>query len=235
MAKGRLFLIPVPIAEDATDTIPKQVTDTAFELKHFVVERLKTARRMMRVMGYKGDFDSLNFKELDKHEEHIDYKKLLEPAIKGEDMGLMSEAGCPAVADPGSELVKEAHKQGIRVIPMVGPSSILLALMASGMNGQQFCFKGYLPYKKGELERSLRQLEQDSARRKETQIFIEAPYRNKSVIETALKALKPSTQFAVASELNGVQEFICSANINQWKKLKRPDIHKKTAIFLMQA
>ena len=103
------------------------------------------------------------------------------------------------------------------------------------MNGQQFCFKGYLPYKKGELERSIRQLEQDSQRRKETQIFIEAPYRNKGVIETALKVLKSTTQFAVASELNGVQEFICSADISRWKKLKRPDIHKKTAIFLIQA
>jgi len=235
MTKGRLFLIPVPIAEEATDTIPKQVTDAAFQLKYFVVERLKTARRMLRSMGYQGDFDTIDLKELDKHEAHIDYRKLLEPALKGSDMGLMSEAGCPAVADPGSELVREAHAQGIQVIPLVGPSSILLALMASGMNGQQFCFKGYLPYKKGELERSLKQIEQDSVLRKETQIFIEAPYRNKSVIEYAVKVLNPKTQFAVASELNGVHEFVRSANIGQWKRMKAPDIHKKTAIFLIQA
>ena len=235
MAKGKLFLIPVPIAEDATNTIPQQVIDIAFELKYFVVERLKTARRMLRSMGYKGDFDTIDLKELDKHETHIDYRKLLEPALAGADMGLMSEAGCPAVADPGSELVKEAHKQGIQVVPLVGPSSILLALMASGMNGQQFCFKGYLPYKKGELERSLKQLEQESARRKETQIFIEAPYRNKGVIETALKVLSPATQFAVASELNGKDEFVRSANIGHWKRMKSPDIHKKTAIFLIHA
>ena len=234
MTKGKLYLIPVPIAADAAHTIPAQVHQS-FELKYFVVERLKTARRMMRPMGFKGDFDQLHFQEIDKHAEHIDYKALLQPALDGHDVGLMSEAGCPAVADPGSELVRAAHDLGIRVVPLVGPSSILLALMSSGMNGQQFCFKGYLPYKKGELEKSLKALEADSMRRKETQIFIEAPYRNNQVIETAIKVLQAKTRFAFASELNGDQELICSKNISDWRKSKRPDIHKRTAIFLIQA
>lgn len=233
--KGALYLIPVPIAENAENSIPTQVTDAAFKLEYFVVERLKTARRMLRSMGYKGDFDQISIKELDKHAEHTDYRALLEPAMKGHDMGLMSEAGCPAIADPGSELVKAAHEHGIRVIPLVGPSSIVLSLMASGMSGQQFCFKGYLPYKKGELERSLRQLEQDSKVRKETQIFIEAPYRNKNVMDTAVKVLKGDTRFAIASELNGEHEFVRTRTISEWKKAKFPDIHKKTAIFLLFA
>ena len=157
----------------------------------------------------------------------------LKVAEEGHDIGLVSEAGCPGVADPGSEIVRMAYAKGIEVVPMVGPSSILLALMASGMNGQQFCFQGYLSPKKPQLQSELKRLEQTAKRHQQTQIFIETPYRNQALVEMALKTLSPNTQFCIACDLTSEQEYVQTKRVAEWRKSTLPDLHKRPTIFLL--
>ena len=197
------------------------------------MERAKTGRRFLRQTDYPGAIQDLTIFELDKHDAQKGMQEMLQPALKGEDIGLMSEAGCPGVADPGALIVAKAHQLGIAVKPLVGPSSILLALMASGMNGQQFRFHGYLSPKRPQLIQDLKRLEQRIGKHGETQIFIETPYRNRNIVEEALEHLAESTYFCIAVDLTLPTEWVFAAPIKTWKNREIPDLHKRPALFLL--
>ena len=231
--KGKLYLIPAPLGDGAVHTIPPYVIDILHRLDVFIAERAKTARAFIKTTNPIKPFSELTFFELNKRTPPEERTQFLNPAQEGKDIGLLSEAGCPGVADPGAMIVDLAHHRGIEVVPLVGPTSIILALMAAGMNGQQFCFHGYLSPKKPELARDLKRLEQASAKHNQTQIFIETPYRNMGLIETALKTLSPTTRFCIAADLTLPTEYTFSQPIAQWQKSKIPDFHKRPAIFLL--
>lgn len=233
MPRGTLFLIPVPLAEQsATDVLPPLHTDLINRIRVYIAENSKTARHWLKETGLKTPQSDLLIHVYGKHEEKnapADYFRELET---GADVGLMSEAGCPAVADPGSNIVAEAHRRGIRVVPLVGPSSILLALMASGFNGQSFAFNGYLPIHKEERVRRLKELEALMHRSGQTQLFIETPFRNNPLLEEVVRSCRPDTLLCVAADLTGETEQIVSAPISQWKQ-KKVDLHKRPAIFVL--
>ena len=231
--KGILYLIPAPLGVHAVHTIPAYVIEILHGLEVFIAERAKTARAFIKTTEPVKPFSDLTFFELNKRTLPEELASFLHPAEAGKNIGLLSEAGCPGVADPGALIVDMAHHRGIEVIPLVGPSSILLALMASGMNGQQFCFKGYLSPKRPDLARDLKRLEQASAKWDQTQIFIETPYRNQSLIETALSTLSPNTRFCIAADLTLPTQYILSQSIAEWQKTQLPDLHKRPAIFLI--
>lgn len=232
--KSKLYLIPCSLGEPGPEQLPSATLQVLETLDLFIVERARTARRFIKACFPTKDISQLEIVELDKH----DAKKGIKPFIealkkKGKSAGLLSEAGCPGVADPGAYVVDEAHKAGLEIVPMVGPSSILLALMASGMNGQSFAFQGYLPVKKPELSKMLRQLEERVARTGQTQIFIEAPYRNQSLISTAVDSLKAETRFCMAMDLTLPTEVIISQKMKDWKKVETAAFHKRPAIFII--
>ena len=235
MKKGKLYLIPTPLGENAVHTIPAYVIEILHNLDFFIAEKAKTARHFIKSTQPKKPFDQLTFYELNKRTEDYEWQSFLNKAEQGNDIGLLSEAGCPGVADPGAQIVELAHKKDIEVIPLVGPSSILLALMASGMNGQSFSFQGYLSPKKPELARDLKRLENLSSKFRQAQIFIETPYRNTSLIEEALKVLNPNTNFCIAVDLTLESQFIKNLKVKDWRKTNIPDFHKKPAIFLLQS
>jgi 16S rRNA (cytidine1402-2'-O)-methyltransferase len=231
--KGKLYLIPVPIAEHDHPTIPVYVIQKMHHLKHFIVERARTSRRYMRSSGFEGDLSLLQFIELDKRHPDRLPQGLFDPIMAGEDMGLMSEAGMPGIADPGAKVVAQAHNQDIAVVPLIGPSSLFLALAASGLNGQQFSFHGYLPVKQGQLSQKINQLEKSILQKGESQLFIETPYRNEALVSTLLKQCNDSLKLCIASELSGPEEFIKTKSIGAWKKGPKPELHKKTAVFVL--
>ncbi|HHH54052.1 MAG TPA: SAM-dependent methyltransferase [Bacteroidetes bacterium] len=228
-----LFIIPTPISENIKESIPDEVIKKMHSIKYFIVERARTARRYIKASGYKGEIEGLTFFELDKRDAQNIPDEYLIPALEGNDMGLMSEAGMPGIADPGAMVISKAHELGIEVKPLTGPSSIFLALAASGMNGQNFTFDGYLPVKTPELKKKLQFIEKDILTRKTTHIFIETPYRNNRIIETITNSLNGKIKFCIASEITGENEYIQTKSIAQWKKIKAPDLHKKTCIFLL--
>lgn len=232
MTKGKLYLIPTPLGEDSTHTILPYANDILAKLEVVIAERAKTARHFIKAVCPGKDLDLTIF-ELNKFTTPEVALTFLDAADKGEDVGLLSEAGCPAVADPGAQIVWLAHQKGIEVIPLVGPSSLLLALMGSGMNGQSFCFHGYLAQKKPDLEKDLKRLEQISMKYDQTQLFIETPYRNNSVVEVALHALAPLTKFCIAVDLTLPTQWIATKTIQQWRKAELPELHKRPAIFLV--
>ncbi len=232
---GKLYLLPSSLGDHTTHTIPDlniRIMDT---LQFFIAERAKTARHFIKACIPDKDLSPLQVSELNKRTQAEDLPRLLQPALEGHDMGLMSEAGCPGVADPGARIVQLAHQKGIQVVPLTGPSSIILALMASGMNGQHFCFSGYLSPKKPELAKELKKLEQLSRRLKQTQLFIETPYRNIGLVETALQSLSSNTLFCIAVDLTLPTEYIKTLTVAEWKKEEIPDLHKRPAIFLFLA
>jgi len=234
MNAGKLYLIPVPLAEGAEKSsytfLHQEIIDT---INEYVVENEKTARRFLKLAGLKIPQNQLIMHDYGKHARgQMDYGEVFANVLKGKDIGLMSEAGCPAVADPGADIVLEAHKRGIQVIPLVGPSSILLALMASGFNGQKFTFQGYLPIDKGERAKRIKDLENQSAREKMTQIFIETPFRNNQLLSELLRICKPSTLLSISSNLTAADEQIKTMSIAAWKK-KPQELHKIPAIFLL--
>jgi 16S rRNA (cytidine1402-2'-O)-methyltransferase len=233
MTKGKLYLIPTPLGEDVLQTIPPYVVDIIHTLDTFIVERAKTARHFIKATKPPYPLSNLAVFEIDNVSQSLDFQELIPIFNSGKNVGLMSEAGCPGVADPGSKVVDWAYKQDIEVVPLVGPSSILLALMASGMNGQSFAFQGYLSPKRADLGKDLRRLEESVRRHKQTQIFIETPYRNKQIIEMALEALAPQTKFCIASDITLPTQYICSKTIAEWRKTIIPDLHKRTTIFLI--
>ena len=231
----KLYLIPTTLGESPVDNIlPSGNTRVVQSLRYFVVENTRTARRHLKKMVPDIVIDELDFKELNEHTPPMELELLLEPMQRGFDIGILSEAGCPGVADPGADLVKLAHEKGMRVVPLVGPSSILLSLMASGMNGQSFAFVGYIPVKPAERTAAIRDLERDSAKEKQTQIFIEAPYRNTKLLEDLLAVCNSQTRLCIAVDLTLESEYVVTKTIAAWKK-SIPDINKRPAIFLLQS
>lgn len=231
-----LFLLPVPLGPGKTETVlPSEVVAQIHRLRHFVVENAKTARAVLKTLQHPTPLRDIVMRELNEHTPSGDLPEILQALRDGHDLGLMSEAGCPAVADPGSALVELAHREGFRVAPLVGPSSILLALMASGMNGQRFSFHGYLPARDPERTNALRQLEADSRRQRGVEIFIETPYRNHAMLTAALQ-LRPDTRLCVACDLSLDSEWIRSASIANWKKQPADEaLDRRPAVFLLQA
>lgn len=233
---GTLFLIPVPLGPTPpAESLPANVLATIRPLSHFVVEQAKTARAFLKAAGTDQPLQALQLEELNEHTRPEALERLLAPLKAGADVGLLSEAGCPAVADPGANLVALAQKQNIRVVPLIGPSSLLLALMASGLNGQRFAFQGYLPAKEIERSKALRELESESRKRQQTQIFIETPYRNRQMFDAILQSCHPGTRLAVATDLTLPGESVLTRTIQQWKKQTPPDIERRPTVFLLLA
>jgi 16S rRNA (cytidine1402-2'-O)-methyltransferase len=230
-----LYLIPTPLGESGPALWqPAGVQAIVQSLDAFVVENAKTARAFVKTCGHAKPMAELTWLEMDKHTA-FDPAPAIALLKAGTSIGLLSEAGCPAVADPGNVLVAAAHREGIAVKPLVGPSSIMLALMASGMNGQDFAFHGYLPTDVVQRAAKLKALDAASASSGQTQIFIETPYRNAAMLEAALKALSPGTRFGVACDLTLPTEWICVRTVAQWKQQPRPDFQKRPAVFLVDA
>ncbi|WP_092436951.1 SAM-dependent methyltransferase [Williamwhitmania taraxaci] len=230
---GKLYMIPTTLGEgNPADVLPIHTIEIAQSLTCFVVEDLRSARRFLSSIKVKNPIDSLTFFELNEHTHHSIIYPMLKPAQQGVDIGLLSEAGAPAVADPGAPLVRMAHENNIRVVPLTGPSSILLSLMASGLNGQNFAFQGYLPIKPPERQRKLRDLEALSAREKQTQVFIEAPYRNMQLLNDILSTCRNNTLLCIAVDITLETEYICTKTVKEWKHAL-PELHKRPAIFLL--
>ncbi|MBE5320190.1 SAM-dependent methyltransferase [Pedobacter sp. MR2016-19] len=232
MQKGTLYLIPVPLAEEvAHKTFTPYLVDTINQIDTYIVENSKTARKFLKEAGLKTPQKDLIVHDYGKHN-RTDLGQFFVELNAGKDVGLMSEAGCPGIADPGADIVAEAHKRGIKVVPLVGPSSILLALMASGFNGQSFAFWGYLPIDKEQRTKRIKDLDLSASRYKQTQIFIETPFRNNQLFEEVLKSCKPNTQVCVASNLTATDEFIKTQSVYNWRK-EEIDLHKQPTIFLL--
>lgn len=231
---GKLYLVPALLGGTlAEQVIPLGTLEKVRALRFFVVENVRTARRMLGKMHMPCPIDELEFVELDKHNpENPDLLAYLGKALDGQDIGLMSEAGSPCVADPGALIVGLAHQAGIQVVPLTGPNAMILALMASGFNGQSFCFHGYLPIKNQERVRKIKELEHRSMANNETELFIETPFRNNAMIEDLLKNCRPNTMLCVASNITTEDEKIVSKPISEWKST-RYDWNKKPAVFLI--
>ncbi|HTR05716.1 MAG TPA: SAM-dependent methyltransferase [Paraburkholderia sp.] len=236
---GTLYLIPNTLGEgdDAAlnAVLPAPVRERAGTLASYIGENAKTTRAFLKRVGTTRPIQEIEIRELNVNTPAGEIDKLLAPLLAGIDTGLVSEAGVPAVADPGALLVRRAHERGIKVVPLVGPSSILLALMASGLNGQSFAFHGYLPVDANERVKKLRELEQISRKGKQTQIFIETPYRNRTLLDALIATCAPSTLVCVAADLTLPTETIVSRAISDWKKKPTPELHKRPAIFLLLA
>lgn len=233
---GKLYLIPTTIgADDIAQVIPNSVMEITRGLRCFVVEELRTARRYLSKIGVGTPIDSIEFHVLNEHTQPLEIEAMIAPLLAGSHVGLLSEAGVPAVADPGALLVAAAHRAAVQVVPLVGPSSILLTLMASGLNGQCFAFVGYLPVKPDERKRRLRQLETRSRTEGQTQLFIEAPYRNAKLLADIVATCADGTMLTIGAELTTPNELIITAKISQWKIMPLPDINKKNTVFAILA
>ena len=230
---GTLYLLPTPIGGPHPEAVlPAEVLSTTRSIDHFVVEELRTARRYLSAIGHPRPIAELQLTELNEHTPPTEVDVLLRPLLDGHNVGLMSEAGLPAVADPGALLVAAAHRHGIAVMPLVGPSSLMLTLMASGLNGQCFAFVGYLPVKPEERKRAIRQLEQRSRSEQQTQLFIEAPYRNAKLLDDIVRTCAPSTLLTLGCDLTLPNGFVHTLSIAQWSKLPElPNINKRNTVF----
>ncbi|MGK6350624.1 SAM-dependent methyltransferase [Parapedobacter sp. DT-150] len=234
MPSGTLYLIPVPLADNAAAaSYTPYLTRIVNTIDEYIVENEKTARKFLKQAGLQKAQSELILHDYGKHiRNQADSARYFAGLLAGRDVGLMSEAGCPGVADPGAEIVAEAHRRGINVVPLVGPSSILLALMASGFSGQSFVFHGYLPIDKGERTTKIKALEQAAQRQKQTQLFIETPFRNNQLLAEILRTCNPQTRLCVACNLTAVDEQVISLPVQQWRA-QAHDFHKKPAIFLI--
>lgn len=233
---GTLYLIPVPLGPSAPkDSLPANVLEIIRPLTYFVVEEAKTARAFLKAAGTIAPLQELLIEELNEHTKAEALDRLLAPLRAGNDIGLLSEAGCPAVADPGANLVALAQKENLRVVPLIGPSSLLLALMASGLNGQRFAFQGYLPAKEAERSKAIRELETESRKRQQTQLFIETPYRNAAMFQSILQSCQANTRLTVATDLTLTSESVQTKTIQQWKKQTPPEIERRPTVFLLLA
>ncbi len=233
---GTLYLIPVPLGPSAPqDSLHPGVLATIRPLRHFVVEQAKSARAFLKAAGTDLPLQELQLEELNEHSRPDAINHLLAPLRAGHDVGLLSEAGCPAVADPGADLVALAQRENIRVVPLIGPSSLLLALMASGLNGQRFAFQGYLPAKDVDRSKALRELEAESRKRRQTQLFIETPYRNRAMFDAILQTCQGTTRLCVATDLSLPGESIRTLSVAQWKKQTPPEIERRPTVFLLLA
>lgn len=228
---GILYLLPVALGEcDLENVLPKRNLDLVKTLIYFVAENAKEARAFLKQCAYP-EISRAQLSLINQHVKPDELNTFLEPLMQGNNMGLMSDAGCPGIADPGADIIKLAHKKGIKVVPLVGPSSIVLSIMASGFNGQNFAFNGYLPIDKTERSRRIKELENVCLKFKQAQYFIETPYRNGNVFEDLLKTLQPSTQLLVATNITLIDECIFVKPISAWKKTTAPDFFKKPTVF----
>jgi len=233
--KGKLYLIPAPLAEGTQEIVlTPLLISTIKTVDHFLCENVRTARRFISSLKVHASIEALHFDLLDKDTTSEEIEALMAPVLSGKDMGLMSESGCPAIADPGSLAVSYAHRAGIKVVPIVGPSSIMLALMASGMNGQRFAFHGYLPVESKERVAAIRTLERESKEKQQTQIFIETPYRNNALLHSLVNTLMPHTVLCIAVNLTGSDEQVISQPVSAWKK-QVIQLEKTPVTFLFQA
>lgn len=231
--KGKLYLIPTTLGDnEPLEVLPLSVKKVIEQLDYFIVENQKTARRFIKKITPKKSQPSLVLKSIDKYADALEVSQYLDVCEDGTSIGLLSEAGVPAIADPGAEVVKLAHKKGIQVVPLVGPSSIILAMMASGMNGQSFTFNGYLPIDSSEKKKALKQLEKLSFDKNQSQIFIETPYRNEKMMADLKSTLSRHTNLCVACDITLSTEYIKTLTIEQWKK-EHPDLKKRPAIFII--
>lgn len=234
--KGALFLIPASIGDADLSTVwPAGHKHIINAIKIFIVENIRTARRFLKQAGYTHSFDDAVFHLLNKHTAENEASSFLDAAMAGKPIGLLSEAGCPGVADPGQFIVAEAHRKGIVVKPLVGANSVLLALMASGMNGQSFYFHGYLPIEKKLRIQKIKELEGNARKTGATQIFMETPFRNNRLAEDLMKNCHPSTRLCIAAELTSSGEYIQSQSIDRWRMQKLPDLNKRPSIFLLSS
>lgn len=231
---GKLYLIPTTLGDtEPLEVMPLSVKKVVEQIDYFIVENEKSARRFIKKITPKKPQASLELMLLDKYADAFETDGYLDVCKKGVNVGLLSEAGVPAVADPGATIVKLAHDNNIQVVPLVGPSSILMAIMASGMNGQSFAFNGYLPIDKSERKRAIKDLEKLSKDKNQSQIFIETPYRNEKMLDDLKAALSPGTNLCIACDITLPSEYIKTYSINDWKRQK-PDLHKRPAIFIIQ-
>ncbi len=233
MIEAALYLIPVQLSDAELDTVlPQHNIDIAREIKHFIVENVRSARRFLKKCDRGIDIDTLTFYELNRHTRPEEIPAMLEPLANGEPMGVISEAGCPAVADPGADVVAIAQSHGMKVKPLVGPSSILMGLMGSGFNGQSFAFLGYLPIDTVQRARRLKEMEHRIMRENQTQIFIETPYRNNALVAEICKAMPPHIKLCIATDITGDGESIVTRGVKQWLN-QLPDLNKVPTIFLL--
>jgi len=231
--KGKLYLIPTTLGvSEPLEVLPLSVKKIIEELDCFIVENEKTARRFIKQITPRKSQPSLTILKLDKYANQLEVRTYLDVCLTGVSVGLLSEAGVPAIADPGAEIVKLAHEKGIRVVPLVGPSSIILAMMASGFNGQNFAFNGYLPIDASEKKASIKKLERLSKEKNQSQIFIETPYRNEKMLTDLKNILTPVTKLCVACDITLQTEYIRTMEIKDWKN-ERPDLHKRPTIFII--
>ena len=231
--QGKLYLIPTTLGEnEPLEVMPLSVKKVVEEVDYFIVENEKSARRFIKKITPKKSQPSLKIMMLDKYAEEIETRKYLDVCKEGISVGLLSEAGVPAIADPGASIVKLAHEKNIQVVPLVGPSSILMAMMASGMNGQNFAFNGYLPIDKSDRKRTIKELERLSKDKGQSQIFIETPYRNGKMLDDLKASLTPNTQLCIAADITLSSEYIKTLSIKEWKS-ENPDLHKRPAIFII--
>jgi len=236
MSRGKLYLIPVPLGPLAgAAALPPATLACARRLTHFVAESARSARAVLKTLPTDAPLQQIAISQLDEHTPATQLPALLAPLLAGRDVGLLSESGCPAVADPGAALVALAHRAGIQVVPLVGPSSILLALMASGLDGQRFAFHGYLPSGREEREQRLREREKESRQHRQTQIFIETPYRNEQFLASLLAVCAPATRVCVASDLTLPSEEITMRPVGDWRKHALPAINRRPTVFLLLA
>lgn len=232
--KGELYLIPTTLGDnEPLEVLPLSVKKIIEKLDYFIVENEKSARRFIKRITPNKSQPSLTLLTLDKYAEEIEVRTYLDVCEQGISVGLLSEAGVPAIADPGAEVVKLAHEKGIKVVPLVGPSSIILAMMASGFNGQNFAFNGYLPIDSGDRKREIKNLERLSKEKNQSQIFIETPYRNEKMLTDLKSTLTPSTKLCVACDITLQSEYIKTLEIKDWKN-EKPDLHKRPTIFIIQ-
>jgi len=231
---GKLYLIPTTLGETENpfDVLPQTIKRSIELIDYYIVENEKTARKFIKSVHPEKVQATLNLSALNKHTQKSEHADMIQACLEGKNVGLMSEAGCPGVADPGAVIVKLAHEKGIQVVPLVGPSSILLAIMASGMNGQSFAFNGYIPIEATEKRAALRNLEKLSMDKNQSQIFIETPYRNNKMLEDILNALSPETHLCIAADITLPQEYIKTMRVVNWKKTK-VDIHNRPTIFII--
>ena len=229
-----LYLIPVTLGDTPHENVlPSYNAQVVSGIRHFVVEEIRTARRFLRRMDREFPIDECTFFEMGKHADSSRFAEYLAPISKGHSVGVISEAGCPAVADPGADVVSIAQKRNVRVVPLVGPSSMILAVMASGLGGQSFAFNGYLPVQDGDRAKRLKQLESRAWAEGQTQLFIETPYRNRKMFDTMCATLRPDTRMCIAAGITTEDEWIRTQAIRDWKRTGMPDLGKVPAIFLI--
>ena len=229
-----LYLIPVTLGETPIDQVlPSYNREVIVGIRHFIVEDVRSARRFLRQVDREFPIDDSTFFEMGKHSDERQYSQYLQPLREGMPVGVISEAGCPAVADPGADIVSIAQREGLRVVPLVGPNSMIMAVMSSGLGGQSFAFNGYLPVEPADRAKRLKVLETRAWTEGQTQLFIETPYRNRKMFESLLATLRPQTRLCIAAGITTKDEFIRTLRISEWKSAKLPDLGKIPAIFLI--